>query len=82
MSNLVDATIRQALKGWVGQHNPPSSGRARLLFLAATSTPRVAHISSFRRFDRFATSRSTASLAASMVAEVVQSPWLWMFHLA
>jgi len=82
MRNLVDATIRQALKGWVGQHNPPAGGRGRLLLLAATSTPRVAHIPSFRRFDRYPVSRNTASLATSMVAEVVQSPWLWMFQVA
>jgi len=82
MSNLVDATIRQALKGWVGQHEPPATGRARLLLLAATSTPRVAHISSFRRFDQPAPSRGAASLATSMVAEVVQSPLLWMFQVA
>jgi hypothetical protein len=82
MSNLVDATIRLALKGWVGQHTPPSNGRARLLLLAATSTSKAAHVSSFRRFDRRSTSRNAASLATSMVAEVVQSPWLWMFHLA
>lgn len=82
MSNLVDATIRQALKGWVGQYNPPASGRARLLLLAATSTSRVAHIPSFRRFDRPAPSRGAASLATSMVAEVVQSPLLWMFQVA
>jgi len=82
MSNLVDATIRQALKGWVGQHNPPSNGRARLLLLAATSTSKVAHVPSFRRFDRYPVPRSTTSMATSMVAEVVQSPWLWMFQVA
>ena len=82
MRNLVDETIRQALKGWVGQHNPPSNGRARLLLLASTSTSKVAHVPSFRRFDRRSTSRNTASLATSMVAEVVQSPLLWMFQLA
>jgi hypothetical protein len=82
MSNLVDATIRQALKDWAGQHNPPPNVRARLLFLAATSTSKAAHVTSFRRYDRQSTSRSTASLATSMVIEVVQTPWLWMFHLA
>jgi hypothetical protein len=82
MRNLVDETIRQALKGWVGQHNPPSNGRARLLFLASMSSPRIAHVPSFRRFNRQSTSRNTASLATSMVAEVVQSPLLWMFQLA
>jgi hypothetical protein len=82
MSNLVDATIRQALKGWVDQHNPPMSGRKRLLLLAATSTSKTAHIPSFRKFDRPAPSRGAASLATSMVAEVVQSPWLWMFQVA
>lgn len=82
MSNLVDVTIRQALKDWVGQSNPPSNGRARLLLLAATSTPKVAHVSSFRRFDRQSTSRNAASLATNMVTEMVQTPWLWMFHLA
>jgi hypothetical protein len=82
MSNQVDVTIRQALKSWVGQHNPPSNGRRRLLLLAATSTSKVAFVSSFRRFDRHSAPRSTASLATSMAAEVVQSPWLWMFQVA
>ncbi len=82
MSNLADVTIRQALKGWVGQHNPPTSGRGRLLMLAAMSTSKVAHVSSFRRPDRLVPSRGAASLATSMVVEVVQSPWLWMFNLA
>jgi hypothetical protein len=82
MSNRVDATIRQALKGWVDQHNPPSSGRRRLLLLAATSTSKVVHVPSFRRFDRRLVSRSPASQATSMIAEVVKCPGLWIFHLA
>lgn len=82
MSHLVDATIRQALKDWTGQYNPPTNGRARLLFLASMSAPKIAHVPTFRRFDRHTPSRSTASLSTSMVAEMVQSPLLWMFQLA
>ena len=82
MSNPVDTTIRQALKGWAGQHNPPVTGRRRLLMLAAMSSSKVAHISSFRRFEKHLPSRGTAGLASSMVVEVVQSPLLWMFNLA
>ncbi len=82
MSNPVDTTIRQALKGWAGQYNPPVSGRRRLLMLAAMSTSRVAQISSFKRFDKRSPSRGAAGLATSMVVEVVQSPLLWMFNLA
>ena len=82
MSNLVDATIRQALKGWAGQHNPPVNGRARLLLLAATSTSKIGHISTFRRFERRLPSRGAAGLASSMIVEKVQSPLLWMFNLA
>ena len=82
MSNPVDTTIRQALKGWAGRYDPPASGRKRLLMLAAMSTAKVATISPFRRFDKQLPSRGAASLATSMVVEVVQNPLLWMFNLA
>lgn len=82
MKNLLDATIRKALKNWADQHEPPADGKARLLLLAATSAPKNVHAPSFRKRDFNSLSPTSSNLVSSMAAEKFQSPWLWMFHVA
>ena len=82
MNNLLDAYIRRSLKNWADRHDPPANGRARLLLLAATSVPKVAHIPSFRKLDRRPFTRTTTSLASSLAAEKFHNNWLWMFQVA
>ena len=82
MSNLLDAYIRRNLKDWADRNDPPANGRARLLLLAATSVPKMAHVPSFRKLDRRPTSRATTSLASTLAAETFHNNWLWMFQVA
>ena len=82
MSHLFDKTIQHALKIWADQHEPPANGRARLLLLASTSSPRAAHISSFRRFDRFPRSHTSRGLGSNLASDVFHNPWMWRLNLA
>jgi len=82
MKKLLDATIKKALKEWADQHEPPANGKARLLLLAATSTPKRVHTPAFREHDLRASSQTSSSLVTSMAAEKFHSPWLWVFRVA
>ena len=43
MNDAMDGYIRQALKNWAAEQQPPANGRARLLLLAASPSAQRAH---------------------------------------
>jgi hypothetical protein len=43
MSDAMDGYIRQALKNWAAEQQPPANGRARLLLLAASPSAQKAY---------------------------------------
>jgi hypothetical protein len=82
MSIQDDTYIRQALKDWADQNEPPQRGKARLLLLASTSGTKVAHMPMVRAYDRERFLQFSNSTAADLAAEAFQSPWLLLFRIA
>jgi len=77
MDKIMDTSLRHALKNWANAQEPPVDGRGRLLLLASTSAPKTAHITSFRRFERYSHPR-----LPSLDPDIFHGSWMLRLNLA
>jgi hypothetical protein len=80
MRNSTDAYLRQALKNWAADQQPPENGRARLLLLAAAlPQEQTAHYSEAKLFMNLSRSSQTPS---DQAMQIYNLPWLWAAHFS
>jgi hypothetical protein len=77
MHKKMDTSLRHTLKNWANAQEPPTDGRARLLLLASTSSPKTAHVTSFRRFERYSQPR-----VPSLDDDIFRGSWMLRLNLA
>jgi len=80
MRDATDAYLKQALKNWAAEQQPPENGRARLLLIAA-SPPReqAVHDPAKKLFTDL--SRSSQS-PSDQAMQIYNLPWLWAAHFS
>jgi hypothetical protein len=79
MNDSMDGYIRQALKNWAVEQQPPANGRARLLLLAASPSAQRAyyenqHASSLEHAQ-------SANFPVNPASEFYDLPWLLAVQL-
>jgi hypothetical protein len=80
MRNSTDAYLRQALKNWAADQQPPENGHARLLLLAASPPPKQAVQQTGKQIttDYARYSRTPSDQAM----QIYNLPWLWVAHFS
>lgn len=77
----MDVYIRQGIKNWAAQHQPPANARARLLLVAASPAFQQAH--SFDRSTDLSQDNWEQGLrTADRSLEECTTNWMWAMHLS
>ncbi len=80
MKDLTDQYVRQALKNWAAEQNPPANGRARLLLLAAAMQREQTHLTDLTVKPKDFASALQSPLDQAM--RIYNLPWLYIAHVA
>ena len=80
MRDATDAYLKQALKNWAAEQQPPETGRARLLLIAA-SPPREPAVNYPEKKLFTDLSRSSQS-PSDQAMKIYDLPWLWVANFS
>jgi len=80
MRNSTDAYLRQALKNWAADQQPPENGRARLLLLAASPPQKQTAQKPGKQISSNYVQYSQTPSDQAM--QIYNLPWLWVAHFS
>ncbi len=79
MNDAMDGYLRQALKNWAAEQQPPANGRARLLLLAASPSAQRAYYENQQALSLEHAQR--VDLHVNPASEFYDLPWLLAVQL-
>ena len=80
MRDDMDDFVRQALKNWTAEQQPPRNGRSRLLLIAASLLREQP--GNYSKMERQVNSRSMMQSPLDQAIQIHELPWLWVAHIA